>query len=830
MTSTCSVSVRVRPNVELPHKASAAGVTDTLTRRKRAIAAPKSASTRSVLVASKRQPRVTSNGPVEPNGSKLTTPSSSTTTTRRSQRLAGQTSHLPHTSATIPTSVMGALPTTATKRKLDDSTARPAATGLSTDDKHSRRPLAQPDALRSPNPRLRSRGRVNALRTKATPAALPPATPVPATKRLRSTASASLLASPGLPASRPVIDTKPALTSLSFIASSPRIGKRDSRVDGPTAKSPLATASKPSDGPNATPLKSSPSPIATDTSPTVETPLSRRSQGIADKPATEASALESTSPPSQQPRPLINQCSAVELSSLASPAQTRSEHQSLTSRALKPTALATLSLTSDTTYSALLSPNSAVLLHPESPKSPSSAASTEWISLTNQDFRTWEQDGEYATGFTSTALDYLVQGTLTPSDDGGGGPSTPTQGSSHSSTATTTALSPLKSLFSPVLNLFRRVSQGGPTIDGNGSPATHPSEYLLTSSTASFTPNGKTNALAFPQDGTFAHTELDEDAVANATNVPCFGATSLSAVATDGRALASMSQGESAAAYMHSSTDMVSYQLVATGNTNDHLDPSTPSLGSAMDTDDSDAAGDQDNNGDEDDNDDDEEELTVGDTGLDVYSFIASLPPVPLDQRNRPFLLPRKTRSSPPITLVLDLDETLVHCSTEFDANPDLVFPVEFQSTVYQVCCRLRPGYREFLERAAQVFEVVIFTASQKIYADRLLSILDPGRHLIRHRLFRESCVRIAETYLKDLSILGRDLSKVVIVDNSPQVFGYQLSNGIPIVSWYDDPADRELSSVLKFLETLVGVDDVRPHIDNKYRMQEKVNKAAMCG
>lgn len=165
-------------------------------------------------------------------------------------------------------------------------------------------------------------------------------------------------------------------------------------------------------------------------------------------------------------------------------------------------------------------------------------------------------------------------------------------------------------------------------------------------------------------------------------------------------------------------------------------------------------------------------------------------------------------------TIVLDLDETLVHSSFKPVANFDFIVPVEIEGNIHKVYVLVRPGTPQFLDACAEHYEVVLFTASLSKYADPLLDLLDKNK-TIDARLFRESCVQIGYSYVKDLTKLGRKMSEVMIVDNSPQSYRFQPTNAIPITSWFDDKQDRELFDIIPCLSTtLVNCEDVTTILD----------------
>jgi Dullard-like phosphatase family protein len=163
------------------------------------------------------------------------------------------------------------------------------------------------------------------------------------------------------------------------------------------------------------------------------------------------------------------------------------------------------------------------------------------------------------------------------------------------------------------------------------------------------------------------------------------------------------------------------------------------------------------------------------------------------------------------LIVVLDLDECLVHAVRSDDTRQ--LLDASFQLTVQGKVCtfNVRPQLDLFLLDMAAKYELHIFTASTRAYADAVLDHLSHklgDADLFAGRWYREHCVHNEDkgTYVKDLSRLPLPLDRTVLVDNNPDSF---VTSGILVNSFEDDGGDRTLGLVTDFMADRLESADV---------------------
>lgn len=165
--------------------------------------------------------------------------------------------------------------------------------------------------------------------------------------------------------------------------------------------------------------------------------------------------------------------------------------------------------------------------------------------------------------------------------------------------------------------------------------------------------------------------------------------------------------------------------------------------------------------------------------------------------------------------IILDLDETLIHsdleckyiCHDYYLETESGVIPINF-----------RPYLDVFLNFCIQHFEIIIYTASCKEYADPILNIIEKDKKYFKYRLYREDCISYYNFFFKDLSIFDRKENDLVIIDNCLFSFSYYLTNGILITSYYNDNEDSDLLSITEFLEkNIVNSNEVTKIIEETF-------------
>ena len=173
---------------------------------------------------------------------------------------------------------------------------------------------------------------------------------------------------------------------------------------------------------------------------------------------------------------------------------------------------------------------------------------------------------------------------------------------------------------------------------------------------------------------------------------------------------------------------------------------------------------------------------------------------------NIPYL-PNKKDSKKNFTLVLDLDETLI----------------SYQKDEYgRGIIKTRPNLNLFLSEINKIYELIIFTAGTQEYADPILNIIDQKNCFFEKRLYRQHAIIIDDGFVKDLSLLGRDLRKVIIIDNNPFNYELQKENGIFIKSFYGEKDDNVLLELIPILKkiALKKDNDVRVEL---LRMKDEI-------
>ena len=150
-------------------------------------------------------------------------------------------------------------------------------------------------------------------------------------------------------------------------------------------------------------------------------------------------------------------------------------------------------------------------------------------------------------------------------------------------------------------------------------------------------------------------------------------------------------------------------------------------------------------------------------------------------------------------TLVLDLDETLIFCRKDKNKNN-----IKNHNNIYNnslintKTLIMRPGLLDFLHKMKQIYELVLFSLGTSDYVNNIVNIIEEKEKYFEYILYRQHATFNDNNYIKNLSLLGRDLKNIIIVDDVPQLFKLHKNNGICIKPFYGDAAgDRNTLKIL---------------------------------
>ena len=168
-------------------------------------------------------------------------------------------------------------------------------------------------------------------------------------------------------------------------------------------------------------------------------------------------------------------------------------------------------------------------------------------------------------------------------------------------------------------------------------------------------------------------------------------------------------------------------------------------------------------------------------------------------------------------TLILDLDETLIYAQRNFNC--------QFKKNEININKKriiLRPGLHDFLHEMKLLFELIIFSSGTSEYVDPIIKIIEKNEKYFDYILYRKHLTLDENgNNVKNLELLGRDLNKVIIIDDIPRYFQLQKENGINI-----KPFCGNILSDTKTLETLTyALKKIRIDADETKDIRKSLEK-----
>ena len=181
--------------------------------------------------------------------------------------------------------------------------------------------------------------------------------------------------------------------------------------------------------------------------------------------------------------------------------------------------------------------------------------------------------------------------------------------------------------------------------------------------------------------------------------------------------------------------------------------------------------------------------------------------------------------------LFIDLDETLIH-SDIYDKksfiinNYDKILKFKYENLYYYIGINFRKNLNFFLKKVSKYFNLILFTASYKEYADVIIDYIDPENNIFKKRFYKESCINLDDNInIKDLNIFNDiDLKRSIILDNNIYSFCNNLNNGILINSFFEGE-DDDLINIYYYLDNYIkNSEDVRKVNENLFGFEKFLN------